>query len=1111
MNYRLLLLGPPLLVRGSETVPLKSRKGQALLWYLAANPDKTFSREHLHGLLWDELPSNSARRDFNTMLSRLRAEAPLDCIRRTGTQLGWNPDAGFSTDIADFLRWTAGSEPHFGSPPPQLSLAPDAKEALRRAVALWRGPFLDGFTCDSAVYEEWMLTERHRWEVRMLAALHQLIAAERADARWDQVAAVARRGLELDPLQEPFYRAVMEALFRLGNRSAALTEFERCRRVLEEQLGTTPDEATMTLAETIRGPAYGAFGPAAPPAPPLNREYHAPPAPSAPVLRCMPPDTLTADPAAAPLVGRDAEYAQLLEAITRTARTGPNQMVLLVGEAGVGKTRLMAEVEDAAARGPLADVRFSTVLVGRGHESMASVPYAALAEALEPALAVLDDSGTNLPDVWLRELGRLLPDVFVHRPDLYPPLPMGSGDDQLRLFRAVARFLGRLPQPVLLVLDDLQWADPLTISLLDYLVRQPSGELRLAVVAAVRAGEDADALRRQALYSLEREGRLSRVVLGNLTREDTLALVRRLAPGQTSVDAGQVYTQTHGHPLYTVELVAVMRERTEGTGSEPLRVPPTMQNLVLSRLSRLGEAAYEVAETLAVFDRGATLAHLTRATRLAEVAVVAALDKLARAGITIETNQAVIDFGHDVFRDVVLDHMPPSRLSYRHRQAYAALVQDLAVDPADSAGQGSSLAPETDPHTLASLVTHATGGQLWEPALNWARQAAVAAERLYAFRLALDYLNTALHCLAQLPPTDVRLRERLELELQAVKLDRWSPAAERDQRLAAAARLARETGAVEYLPRIQMLQIESFILQGRCREALALLRKLEPLSSQDPRLAFALEVWHGAIQAVTGDIRQAIVHLTRVRDALEAGEVLKPGTSVHGGLASCYAAAGEFDKALACLEEMKREEEAQGYQSLTSKYLIVAATVEYWRGRWREAAGYAKEGWQIAREAEDPANETFAALWLGASVLEMSAAGTEGEDGLDISLSAATAALEAALAASERGQNYTRRDFVHAFLAVTYAYAGQLDKAHETVDAGLRLAEETGSKEGAALCLQAKGRIGALQGDIAAAERRLRAAADQFASLGHTAGARRCLEQLARLRDANVDLPSSSG
>ncbi len=553
---------------------------------------------------------------------------------------------------------------------------------------------------------------------------------------------------------------------------------------------------------------------------------------------------------------------------------------------------------------------------------MASVPYAALAEALEPALAVLDDSGTNLPDVWLRELGRLLPDVFVHRPDLYPPLPMDSGDDRLRLFQAVARFLNQLPQPVLLCMDDLQWADPLTVSLLEYLLRQPPGQLRLATVAAVRDGSDSEAVQR-TISSLARLGRLTRVALGHLTKDDTVALVRHLSPPGVAADPDHVYSQTQGHPLYTVELVAMLRDGAGGTND--VLVPPTMQNLVLDRLERLGQPAAAVADTLAVFGREARLDQLVRITHLPDGEVVGALGKLGQAGVTAETAEGHVGFRHDVFRQVVLERMPATRRTYLHRQAYAALLDDL---PETAGGNAETPSQDGNLQLLASLVAHAVGGQLWIPALSWARRAAAVAERLYAFAAAVDYLNTARYCLAQLPPSDAHHRELLEIEALLVRLDRRSSPEERDRRLREAARLALETGAVAFLPRIQMAQVDSLMRQGRCLEAAELLQQLAPLASRDPRLALAYHAWQGAVHALTGDVQSAIHHFIQVRDAM-GKEVLKPGTSVNGGLAACYAAAGQFADADAALAAMKQEEAAQGYQSLTSKYLSVAATVEY--------------------------------------------------------------------------------------------------------------------------------------------------------------------------------------
>lgn len=1206
MGYRLLLLGPPVILRGTETVTLKSRKGQALLWYLASHPARMFPREHLYSLLWDRLPADSARRDFNTMFSRLRAQLPPHCLLAVAGQLGWNPENGMETDLAEFLDCLERGGLNAEGARPQGRPSPEEEEALRRAVALWRGTFLEGFSCDSAAYDDWLNAERSRWEMRVTAALARLVEAERAQERWDQVLSLARMALDIDPLQEPFHRAAMEALYRQGNRSAALAQFERCRKILLEQLGAEPEAATIALAETIRGAAAGTEpagaavfpgarpDPAAAPEPPPGGAPRSdgPPGESSAAAAKPRSDSyqiLGLTRIIPPLVGRSRELEQVASAIGPAARWGPSHMVLLEGEAGIGKTRLLAEIIDLAERGALADVHFPTVLLGRAYESMSSVPYAVFVDLLASAVSAPNGLVAPLPDIWLRELGRLLPDIYVHRPDLYPPWPMESADDRLRLFQAVARLLGSLPQPVLLAVDDLQWSDPLTVSLLHFLLRQPPTQLRLAVIAAVREGDDTDALR-HALHLVEREGRLTRVPLTNLTEEATLALVQSLSPAGGPLPARRIYAQTLGHPLYTVELVAMLlqgeaeRRADEaatasgqqtplpgddpgadrpaaggaaGSGSAPLPVPSTVQNLVLDRLARLGPAAMEVVEALAVFGRGATLDQLTRVTEMPEAQVVAALGALARAAITVDASPAV-SFRHDLLRQVVLDRLPPSRRAYRHRQAYAVLAAQLP-DPT-AAGAAPHLR-QADPQLLASLVAHAIGGELWKAALRWARQAAAVAESVYAFAAAVEYLKTARYCLAQLPETDENRREQLEIELDMARLDRWSPPAERDRRLEEAMGLAHAIGALDIIPRLQIARAESLTLQGRCLEAAALLEELAPLADREPRLALGFHAWKGGILSVTGDLREAIEHLSRVRAAM-GDQIMKPGWSIHGGLANCWAAAGNWSEAEAALDALQREEQALGYDTLTSKFLVVAATVAYLRGQWREAADLAQRGLRAARIADDPYNEALCALLLGASLLELAEAGTDtaqeegaempATDAITLAAGAKTPAVDAkgsaegaetareaggnsleagakcppehaarglppatpeqalqilqeALAASERSQSYTRRDFIYAFLAVAYARTGDMDKARAAVQAGLTLAARFGYKEGRAMCIEAEGRIAAHRGDWVEARERLNAAIAAFAALGNVAGVQRCRWRLAELQRFAAD------
>src|SRR5690606_9705702 len=205
-----------------------------------------------------------------------------------------------------------------------------------------------------------------------------------------------------------------------------------------------------------------------------------------------------------------------------------------------------------------------------------------------------------------RELARLIPDAApgdLQQPGGAGPAPITSPDDQMRLFQAVRRFLAALPQPVLIALDDLHWADPWSIALLTYLVSQGPPYLRLAVAATVRTGDEPEAVGAW-MRLLEREGRLLRVELGTLDEQATRELVTALMPESPPELASRLYGHTRGHPLYIVEIIRALQQEGEEAAFElhedAFPVPPTVQAAPVERLSRLGDNCRTVAEAIAV-------------------------------------------------------------------------------------------------------------------------------------------------------------------------------------------------------------------------------------------------------------------------------------------------------------------------------------------------------------------------------------------------------------------------------------------------------------------------------------------------------------------------------
>ena len=301
------LLGPPEMRFGATplTAETISAKGQALLAYLALT-GRPVSRSALAGLLWGDLPEESARANLRGLLTRLRRVLPPEMLLVERQQVSLAPE-GVALDVSDF----------------EESCADDGRAA--EAVALYRGDFLEGFAAPNAPdFDEWAAAQRERLRQTALDALYRLAAQALARRNFEAGIAAARRLLELEPWLEEGHRLLVELLARSGQRSQALAQYDACRRLLETELGVAPGPETEALVEAIRQgrlEAEPAAQPAAPPAP----------APGPPPTNLPAPLT--------PFVGREQERARLAARL----RDPSYRLVTIVGEGGMGKTRLALE------------------------------------------------------------------------------------------------------------------------------------------------------------------------------------------------------------------------------------------------------------------------------------------------------------------------------------------------------------------------------------------------------------------------------------------------------------------------------------------------------------------------------------------------------------------------------------------------------------------------------------------------------------------------------------------------------------------------------------------------------------------------------------------------
>src|SRR6266849_2894147 len=517
---RLAVLGAPEVFHDGSRLTFSLRKAQALLLYLAVEGGM-HSRSKLAAFLWPDSAPHDARTALRNAIALLRTlladpdatASPDSHLRSERDLLGLNPQTPFELDLVVVQRAYTEAQRHSTLPAEPQRAALVAK--FQQALALVRGPFLDGFWLgEESPFDEWVIQEQQQWQVRVQLLCERLSAFQEAGGELEQARATLTRWLALDPLSEEAYRRLMRVHLALGDASAALQVYATCRARLAEELQVKPSAETVALAAHIRESEARSRGN------PRSRPSMA---------ESRPPTELVA-----PLVGRAAAFSQLVGSFQQV-RQGQPQALLVVGEAGIGKTRLVGEfVAWARAQG-------AEVLCGQAFEMGGRLPYQPLVEALRPRLEQENAPEDLLEDLWLAELSRLLPELRVRYPDLHAPT-----QDELtargRLFEAVARLLDALakPGPLVLLLDDLHWVDGASLDLVRYLGRYWKGHgSRVLLLGTVRSeGLELNPELAAQLADLGRDLPVTQVPLQTLSQAETIQLVQAITREGEHGDVG---------------------------------------------------------------------------------------------------------------------------------------------------------------------------------------------------------------------------------------------------------------------------------------------------------------------------------------------------------------------------------------------------------------------------------------------------------------------------------------------------------------------------------------------------------------------------------------------
>jgi DNA-binding SARP family transcriptional activator/predicted ATPase len=692
-------------------VPLKRRKSRALLYYLAAQPQPV-TRRQVAALLWGDHTDETARHNLRTTLYSLRQELG-DHLR---TEEEWISLDDVEVDARAFAA----------------ALEHPKSNQLDSVLELYRGDFLSDFDLpDGEEYENWIAVEREHY--RRLAIGGFQLVSQRHEAAGDSSAALAAlsRALALDPFQEDLQREALRLHYYAGDRAGAIRRYEEFTRLLENEMGVQPMAETRTLysdiiSDKLMAPVRAPISSLPPqPAPVALWPDSLPPIPAPRVLQSN-------APVGPPFTGRAEELHRLNE--LRSA----HQLVLVEGEAGMGKSRLI-ETFIAQVQISPGDALTPVVLVGRARQLESRLPYQPLIEALRSLLSTptwpMLRQRLNLPAVWWQEIARLLPEVVEPT-----PTPLLRTPDESRLWEGVFQLLSSLAhqQPLILFIDDLHWSDAATLGLLGYLVRQAAAAglpiTFLATSHPLQPGGEVAVL----IQSLLREELLARLRLERLEADAVMALARWLSPNYGYPLGNWLYRASEGIPFVLAELVRYIRDQKillpDGSVNLSLLpttpvVPPSVYTLIQTRLVTLSDAARRVLDAAVAIGREFEFEVVARVAALSDAATLDALDELRQARLVSVVDERRFAFDHTLTMEVAYQEVGELRHRLLHRRVAAAL-ESIHEDRLDE---------------VAGLIAqhYAEGDQL-ELAAKYARVAGQRAVRLAAWKAAIGFFRQAL-------------------------------------------------------------------------------------------------------------------------------------------------------------------------------------------------------------------------------------------------------------------------------------------------------------------------------------------------------------------------------
>ncbi|RQD71847.1 MAG: hypothetical protein D5S00_01470 [Tindallia sp. MSAO_Bac2] len=616
------LLKTPSIILDGEVVRLPYRKAEAAFYYLLVNGKA--SRSEMMHLLWGDFPEETARKNLRNALYKIRKTMGEEILLTPNQkEVALNPDWKWYTDLKGFLSEEKDSWTYYG----QI--------------------FLQGFSVkDAEEFESWMMEKRQEYEDLYLRKLHQGIrqAEEKEDP--EQILEMGKALIRQDEFDEEARRKVMEAYAQNGQYHKAIQEYEETVRILKEELGIQPEARTKALYEKV-------------------------------FRQRQPEESVESKKGKQTLFGRGKEWHRLQDQLKYFQRQKTPKLVMVCGEAGIGKTLLVQSfVENEIA----SDMEILEANCYKQEENFVLKPWQPVFSQL---MTLIETHCIDLPEAWVYQISKQFPIFESLLSGKYGLMQEGvlEENQRLNLIEAVVGTLKKIAakKKLVFIFEDLHWMDSVSLQMLQRILQEKT--LPVLFLTTLRDGyED----RMAALTTMTgRKGALMRIALSRFSLEETLQWLRQEAGHETLDEkmGKQIYEETRGNPFFVSEYLNALQ--THGS-TEKLSVKA--QNILQSRLQEMPEETRKLLELLSLFFHRVSVSRLASISSADDVEVAEMLEQLVERGIlreVIEENKTSVEFVHQKFREYVYEQQSQSKRRLLHQRVGIQLEEQLRGNTGD--------------------------------------------------------------------------------------------------------------------------------------------------------------------------------------------------------------------------------------------------------------------------------------------------------------------------------------------------------------------------------------------------------------------------------------------